>query len=135
MHCVNVGGTREMSGTHTSQAYRGLFYPASGYYLHPWGWWRQTRYQPHATLSSPHRHFSPLPCFACIEKPRWWPVKFTNQQQQPHAGLIHRQEIFKNFQATTVTNRCNPPLPPSLTGFNIQASVTKIVTSGSRESP
>ena len=46
-----------------------------------------------------------------------------------------KQEIFKNFQATTVTNRCNPPLPPSLTGFNIQASVTKIVTSGSRESP
>ena len=25
-----------------------------------------------------------------------------------------QQEIFKNFQATTVTNRFNPPLPPSL---------------------
>ena len=25
-----------------------------------------------------------------------------------------KQEIFKNFQATTVTNRFNPPLPPSL---------------------
>ena len=25
-----------------------------------------------------------------------------------------KQEIFKNFQATTVTNRFNPHLPPSL---------------------
>ena len=25
-----------------------------------------------------------------------------------------KQEIFKNFQATTVTNRFNPPLPPSM---------------------
>ena len=25
-----------------------------------------------------------------------------------------KQEIFQNFQATTATNRFNPPLPPSL---------------------
>ena len=52
-----------------------------------------------------------------------------------HSHIFIKQEIFKHFQATTVTIRFNPPLPPSLTGFNIQASVTNIVTSESRESP
>ena len=28
--------------------------------------------------------------------------------------MINEQEISKNFQATTVTNRFNPSLPPSL---------------------
>ena len=45
------------------------------------------------------------------------------------------QEIFKNFQATTVTIESLQSSPPSLTRFNIQASVTKIMTSESRESP
>ena len=47
---------------------------------------------------------------------------------------ISKQEIIKNFQAVTVTNHFNPSAA-SLTGFNTQASVTKNVTSESRESP
>ena len=45
-----------------------------------------------------------------------------------------KQEIFKNFQATTCNESLQSPFP-SLTGFNIQASVMKIVTSERRESP
>ena len=43
-----------------------------------------------------------------------------------------KQEIFKNFQAKTC-NESLQSLSPSLTGFNIQASVLKIVTSERRE--
>ena len=48
-----------------------------------------------------------------------------------------KQENFKNIQATTVTNRFNlsplPPFPHWIQQFNIQASVSKIVTSESPE--
>ena len=44
------------------------------------------------------------------------------------------QEIFKTFQAMTCNETLQSP-SPSLTGFNIQASVMKIVTSERRESP
>ena len=45
-----------------------------------------------------------------------------------------KQEIFKNFQATTCNETLQSP-SPSLSGFNIQASAMKIVTSERRESP
>ena len=45
-----------------------------------------------------------------------------------------KPEIFKNFQATTCNESLQSP-SPSLTGFNIQASVMKIVTSERGESP
>ena len=45
-----------------------------------------------------------------------------------------KQEIFKNFQATTCNESLQSP-SPSPTGFNTQASVVKIVTSERRESP
>ena len=46
------------------------------------------------------------------------------------------QEILKNFQATTCNESLqSPPPPPSRIGFNIQASMMKIVTSERRESP
>ena len=48
--------------------------------------------------------------------------------------LYYKQEIFKNFQAMTCNESLQSP-SPSLTGFNIQASVMKIVTLERRESP
>ena len=47
---------------------------------------------------------------------------------------LMKHEIFKNFQVTTCNELLQSP-SPSLTGFNIQASVMKIVTSERRESP
>ena len=50
-------------------------------------------------------------CFPCILI-----IMETQKSQEywPAEEDFREQEILKNFQATTVTNRFNPPLPPSL---------------------
>ena len=55
----------------------------------------------------------------------------------PTTDRQYGEKRARNFQKFS-SDDCNESLqssPPSLTGFNIQASVTKIVTSESRESP
>ena len=52
----------------------------------------------------------------------------------PTTDRENEQEIFKKFQATTCNESLQSP-SPSFTGFNIKASVMKIVTSEGRESP